>query len=82
MMIANLNDAQIRFICNHIVHRRDWSVFSIAMQYGIAARRVRQLVSEYRRAGTVPALKNARRKKSPPLTQEEKKAILSTPDTP
>ena len=75
--MAKLNDAQVRFICDHVVHRKDWSVSRIAIQYGITPRRVRQLVSAYRRTGTHPVLKKSGRKASPPLTQEQRKTIDS-----
>ncbi|MCL5437326.1 MAG: hypothetical protein M1417_01345 [Candidatus Thermoplasmatota archaeon] len=49
--VAKLNETQIRFIYDHIVHRKDWSVSRIAIQYGVTTRRVRQLVAQYRRTG-------------------------------
>ena len=73
--MAKLNETQIRFICNHIVHRKDWSVSRIAIQYGVTTRRVRQLVAQYRRTGICPVPKQPGRKASAPLTAEEKKAI-------
>ncbi|MBX8634568.1 MAG: hypothetical protein KHF84_08720 [Thermoplasmata archaeon] len=72
--MAKLNETKIRFICNHIVHRKDWSVSPDAIQYGVTTRRVRQPVAQYMRTGICPVLKQPGRKASAPHTAEERNA--------
>ena len=72
--VAKLNETQIRFICNHIVHRKDWSVSPDTIQYGVTTRRVRQPVAQYMRTGICPVLKQPGRNASAPHTAEERNA--------
>lgn len=71
--MSKLNDKKIRWIIRH--HRKDFTIDQMARIHKVSPRRVKQILTEYRKTKQIPVLRKSGRKPIP-ITQEEINVVL------
>lgn len=71
--MSKLNDKKIRWIIRH--HRKDFTIDQMARIHKVSPRRVKQILTEYRKTKQIPVLRKSGRKPIP-ITQEEINMVL------